>query len=269
MFFRKLIAFIKKDFFIQISYRFSFILTGIGIIIPVLTFYFIAKLFGKGLNPYLKEYGGEYFPFVLIGLALSSYLGMALRTFSLHLREEQMMGTLEAMFLTPTKVSNLMIFMPCWDFIFNSLNALICLLLGVYFLGVKLVNTSFWAVFIILILTISCSIGIGIISAAFIMVFKKGDPITWSINLFSGFFGGIYFPIAILPPRLQFISYLMPLTYALRALRHALLQGYGFVILLPDIIILLLFTLVLLPLSIFLFKFALKRTKINGSLGHY
>lgn len=269
MFFRKLIEFIKKDFFIQISYRFSFILTSIGIIFSVLTFYFIGKLFGEGVNPYLKEYGGEYFPFVLIGLALSSYLGMALRTFSLHLREEQMMGTLEAIFITPTKVSNLMIFIPCWDFIFNSLNALICLLLGVYFLGVKLVNTSFWAVFIILILTISCSISIGIISAAFIMVFKKGDPITWLINLFSGLFGGIYFPVAMLPVKFQFVSYLIPVTYALRALRHALLQGYSLDMLLPDIIILLFFTLVLLPLSIVLFKFALKKAKIKGSLGHY
>lgn len=269
MFFRKLIAFIKKDFLIHISYSLSFILNVLGVIVSVLTFYFIAKMFGQGINPYLKEYGVGYFPFVLIGLAFYNYLSVALKTFSISVREEQMMGTLEAIFVTPTKVSSIIICMPCWDFIFSSLNAFICLLFGVCFLGVKLVNPNFLAILIILVLTIISSSCVGIISGAFIMIFKRGDPITWSINLISGIFGGVYFPVAILPKNLHFISNLLPITYSLEALRYALLKGYGVKILLPDILTLLVFCIVLIPLSISIFKYAVRKAKITGSLAHY
>lgn len=267
--YRKLAAFIKKDFFIHISYRFALFINCVGLISSILTFYFIAKIFGEGVSPYLKEYGGQYFPFVLIGLAFSNYLTVALRTFSMSLREEQLMGTLEAMFLTPTKVTSIIIAMSSWDFIFGTLNAAISLLFGVWFLGVKLANTSILGVLVVFILLVISSSSIGMISAAFIMVFKKGDPISWAINLLSAFFGGVYFPTAILPQGLRFISNFLPITYSLRALRNALLKGYGFPELLPDILILLVFCLVFFPLSLAIFKYTVKRAKINGSLTHY
>lgn len=269
MFFRKLIAFIKKDFFVHISYPLSYMLTFMGAIVSVVIFYFIAKLLGDGISPYLKEYNGKYFPFVLIGLTFYNYLSIALKTFSMTVREEQMMGTLEAIFLSPTKISTIIISMSCLDFIFSSLNAFICLFLGVFFFNLKLANINFWAIFIILILTIISSSTIGIISAAFIMIFKRGDPIAWAINLFSAFFGGVYFPLSILPKSLRIISNLLPFTYSLRTLRYALLKGYNLKMLLPDILILSAFCIVLLPLSISMFKFAVKKAKIAGSLAHY
>ncbi len=52
----------------------------IGVFFSVLTFFFIAKLFGKAAAPHLQEYGGDYFPFVLIGIAFSTFLGVGLGT---------------------------------------------------------------------------------------------------------------------------------------------------------------------------------------------
>jgi len=269
MFIRKIAAFIKKDFFIQMSYKFHFILSWLGILIQTGIFYFIAKLFGNSISPYLKEYGGEYFPFVLIGLAFSGYLLTALRSLSMTIREEQMMGTLEAILLAPTKIFTLVISLSCWDFIFASINIIIYLLLGTCFLGVKLSNVDIFAVFIILFLTIVSFISIGILSAAFIMVLKKGDPVTWAIGMSSAFFGGTYFPITILPQKLKAISYFLPITYSLRSLRHALLQGYSCRALLFDISILLLFCITLFPLSIWVFKYAVRKAKLAGTLAHY
>ncbi len=269
MFLRKIAAFIKKDLLIQMSYRLNFILNRLRILIQVGILYFIAKLFGKVTTPYLKEYGGEYFSFVLIGLAFSGYFMTALRSFSRGIREEQMTGTLEAILLTPTKISILIICLTCWDFIFASLNILVYLLLGICFLGVRLSNVDIFTVFIILLLTIVSFSSIGMLSAAFTTVLKKGDPISWVIGMFSTFFGGVYFPVAILPRGLQRISFFLPITYSLKSLRYALLQGYSFHMLLPDIISLLAFSVVLLPLGIFSFRYAIKRAKRDGSLVHY
>jgi len=269
MFFRKLIAFIKKDFLIFRSYRLFLILSCLGAITLVITFYFITKLFGQGINPYLKDYGGEYFPFVLIGLAFYTYFSTALRAFSARVRQEQMMGTLQAIVLTPTKIPTIVFAMPCWDFLFSSLNALICLLLGVCFLGVSFVNVDFLVVLLVLGLIVIITSSIGMISAAFIVIFKKGDPIVWLTTLFFSFFGGVYFPITILPKKLYLISNFLPVTYALRALRHALLGEYSFKMLLPDILILLVFCAVLFPSGILIFKYAIRRAKLTGTLAYY
>ncbi|PIV39336.1 MAG: ABC transporter permease [Candidatus Omnitrophica bacterium CG02_land_8_20_14_3_00__42_8] len=266
---RKIAAFIKKDFLIQLSYPFSFIFSLFSILVTVATFYFISKLFGQEVTLHLKDYQTGYFPFVLIGIAFSGYLSTAIHSFSQNIRHEQIIGTLEAMMVTPTKLSILIISMSLWDFLFTSITTVVYLLFGVLFFKVDLSQMNLLAALIILILTIVSFSSIGIISASFIMVFKKGDPISWLITTFSGFFGGVFFPISILPKPLQTISYLFPITYSLRALRQALLQGYSLKMLASDIGVLLVFCVVLLPLSIWIFKCAIKKAKQVGSLAHY
>ncbi len=83
----------------------------IGVFFSVLTFFFIAKLFGKAAAPHLQEYGGDYFPFVLIGIAFSTFLGVGLGTSAGALRQEQMIGTLEAMLITPTRATSIVIYL--------------------------------------------------------------------------------------------------------------------------------------------------------------
>ena len=82
MFLKKMFAFIKKDFLVAKSYKLMFILNWGGIVTSTRTFYFISKLFGDRLHPYIAEYGAEYFPFVIIGIAFSTYLFTALNSIS-------------------------------------------------------------------------------------------------------------------------------------------------------------------------------------------
>lgn len=265
----KIIAFIKRDFAIEVSYRIAFLLRLARIFTTVLTFYFISKLFGKGASVHLQEYGGVYFPFVLIGIAFSEYLMVSLRSFSESIREEQIIGTLEAVLATPTKISTIVIGSSIWNFIFTSISVLIYLLLGVLFFGLDLSKMNVPSALTILILTIIVFSSIGIISASFIIILKKGDPLTWFMGICFGLLGGVYFPVNIMPKFLQVFSYLLPMTYSLRSIRLALLRGYSFKMLLVDIEVLFIFSIILLPISIRVFKFAIKKAKRDGSLVHY
>jgi len=269
MFLRKVLAFVKRDFFIELSYRLHFILTWLNIFSSIAIPYFVAKLFGKGISPYLNEYGGQYFPFAFIGIAFSGYLTIALTSFSRNIRTEQMIGTLEAILLSPTSHAFLIISMSFWNFLFASISALIYFLFGIIFFHINFSNANILGACIPLILTIISFSCIGIISASFVMVFKKGDPISWTISIFSSFLGGAYFPIAVLPNSLQFVSRLLPLTYSLRSIRLALLQGYSCGMLIYDISVLLLFCFILLPLSLLIFKYAVKKAKKDGTLAYY
>lgn len=266
---RKILAFIKRDFSITASYRLSFFFQFFGIFFSVVTFYFIAKLFGGAATPYLDSYGGDYFSFVLIGIAFSDYLGVGLSSFAGTIREGQMLGTLEAMLVTPTRVHTIVLFSSVWQFLLTSIRVLVYILLGVFFFGVDMTRPNIPAALLILILTILAFSSLGIISASFIMIFKRGNPLNWLIGSFSTLFGGVLFPITILPDWLQKISHLLPITYSLRAMRHALLQSYSFQALSFDILMLALFSVVLLPLSIYAFKVGVRKAKKDGSLTHY
>lgn len=269
MILKKAFLFIKRDFLLSSSYRLSFVLQISGIFLSVLTFYFIALMFEGAAIPALEPYGGDYFSFVLIGVAFSTFLFTGLGSFSGSIRNEQMMGTLEAMLVTPTRISLIILFSSLWSFIFASIKVLIYLLLGVFLFNIDVNNANLFAALIVLILTIISFSSLGIISASFIMIFKQGDPVNWIFNTMSGLFGGVFFPITILPGWLQNISYILPITYSLRAMRHALLQGMSLRLLASDIFALVIFSIIMLPLSIFIFRYAIMRAKIDGSLTQY
>ncbi|MGH9756734.1 MAG: ABC transporter permease, partial [Candidatus Acidiferrales bacterium] len=80
--------------------------------------------------------------------------------------------------------------------------------------------------------------------------------------------GGMMYPISVLPLPLQWVARLIPVTYSLEGMRAALLQGSGWGGLWPSIVALLIFAGVLLPLSFSIFAWALRRTKITGTLTH-
>jgi ABC-2 type transport system permease protein len=194
---------------------------------------------------------------------------VGLSSFSSSLRQAQTTGTLEAMLTTPTALSTIILSSSLWSYLLTTLRVLIYLLIGGAFLKVDLGGGNYPGALIVLILTIVSFSSLGILAASFIMVLKRGDPITWLFNATSSFLGGIYYPVTILPGWLQFFSYLLPVTYALRGMRLALLQGASTGAILPDILVLAIFSVLLMPASLLAFRFAVKRAKVDGSLSQY
>ena len=120
-----------------------------------------------------------------------------------------------------------------------------------------------------LLLTVIAFSSLGIVSASFIMIFKRGDPIAFALATSSTLLGGVYYPISILPGWLQSLSYLFPITYSLHAIRLSLLQGAGFGEVGGDLLALVIFSCITLPISLVCFRYAVARAKRDGSLAHY
>lgn len=262
------LAFLRRDLRLQLSYRFAFILQISGIFFSMLVFYFLSKLIGPSAAPYLADYGGDYFAFVLIGLAFSGYFGVGLQGFAGTIREAQTTGTLEAMLLTPTRLSTIVLSSSIYDYGFVTFQVLVYLVFGAVLFGVD-INGNLPAALVILVLTIIAMTAVGIIASSFILVLKRGDPVTWLFNSLGLLLGGVYYPIELMPSWLQKLSLLLPITYSLSAMRRALLTNASFQELLPEITALLIFSLVLVPLSLAIFRRAVHRAKVDGSLAHF
>jgi len=263
------LAFVKRDASMALSYRLSFAMQFMGMLITIATFYFLSELFGDTVSPMLEDYGGDYFAFVLIGLAFSRYMMLSMTTFSESIRQGQMMGTLEIMLLSPTRLSKILLSSSIWAYVFTSFQVVLFLVLGVVIFGMSMAEANYLAGLVILILSIVSFAGIGIISAAFIMVLKKGDPIAFAFGGLSTLLAGVYYPVAVLPDWMERVADFLPLTYALEGMRKALLEGYTLYDSRFEILALVGFSAVLLPIALVSFRYAVRRARVEGSLIQY
>ncbi|MDT8305257.1 MAG: ABC transporter permease [Anaerolineae bacterium] len=265
---RHLRAFLVRDLQTEVSYRISFLLSFSGVIFTSVTYYFLSRLFGDNVAPFLGEYGGDYFAFAIIGVAFASYFGLGLNGFARALREAQTTGTLEAMMMTPAPVSTIVLGSAAWSYAFTTLRVLVYLLLGIL-LGLDLRGANYLAALVTLLVAIVAFASLGIIAAGIIMVIKRGDPVTALFNSVAALVGGVYYPIAVMPDWLQAVAHLLPITYALNAMRLALLGDATWAEILPDLLALTAFAVVLFPLSLFVFARAVEWARRDGSLAHY
>lgn len=267
--FRKLFALFKRDFWVTSSYKLGFTLYWLHALATLLPFFFIARMFRTENSPHLLPYGGDYFPFVLIGLGVRRYLSHALHSLAGAIGEEQGLGTLEALLVTPTSFRKVFFLLSSLSFIYATFNLLFYLFLGVVLFRVPFPAANFAGAFWVLLLTTLTFSAFGLLSASFILVFKKGSTVEPFLEGFSSFLGGVYFPVSLLPLWLQHVSEFIPLTYALRALRLSLLKGAPLSALGKDLLILLVLSGILFPISLWVFGKALKKAKRDGSLVHY
>ena len=262
------LAFLRRDLRLQLSYRFAFVLQIFGIFFNMLVFFFFSKLVGPSAMPYLANYGGNYFAFVLVGLAFSGYFGVGLQSFAGTIREAQTTGTLEAMLLTPTRLKTIILASSIYDYGFVTFQVILYLLFGALLFGVQ-INGNLPAALAILVLTIVAMTAVGILAASFIIVLKRGDPVTWFFNSLGLFLGGVYYPVNLMPSWLQSLSWLLPITYSLDGMRRALLMNASWRDLWPNMAALAVFSLILTPVSLAAFRWAVHRAKVDGSLAHF
>jgi ABC-2 type transport system permease protein len=262
----KLWAFIVRDFQQQVSYRLAFLLQIGGMFLSLGAFYFLTKMIdpnAKGLD------GMNPFEWMLLGLAFQYYFSTALYAFSAKVRSEQMMGTLEAMLVSPTSTGLVIFSSAAWDFTYAGFRVLLYLGGAWLIFGINFHMESSPVLAVGVVLTLLSSVGLGMLSASFILYFKRGDPINFFLSGMTTLFGSVFFPVEQLPQALQGVSDYLPITWSLRVVRGAMLQGKGFVDLQSDLAALAILTVVLLPSGLYFSRIAIRKAKREGSLVQY
>lgn len=265
----KPLAFLWRDLLEATSYRFAFLLRFSSLFFMLVTFFFLSRLVGPAFLPHLAPYGGDYFSYVVIGMALASYSSLSLFAFSQAVRRSQMNGTLEAMLATPTSLTTIVLSSSMYSFALGTIHVVLHLLAGVLIFGAKLESPNWGAAIVVLILTIVSLASIGIVAASFVLVFKQGDPVTTAISSASWLLSGVLYPVDVLPSVIQPISWVLPMTHALEGMRLALLGGASLGRLAPHVAALVLFAVLLVPSSLLAFRYGIHRVKLDGSPAHY
>lgn len=268
---RRIFAFVARDFRLFISYRMLFFLRIISVLAIVTTFFFVSKIFAGYIDPQFPEWRDPLASW-LTGLAVLNYFTTGFSSLANSIRQEQMQGTLESVLLTPINVPTVIVSSSAWDFLETTFFSFLYLFFGWFFFDVQFRGSFFLAVVFLLLTTVVLAC-LGILSASFAMVFKRGDPFGVFLGAGSALFSGVLFPTQLLKtyggPKLASISLILPATHGLQGIRQVLLEGHGLAQVTRPLFTLLGFLIVLLPFSLWVFSRAVRRAKREGSLIQY
>lgn len=261
-------AIFVRDARLALSYRLNFWLQWVSIVVSVAGFYFISQLVPPSQRFGYHGHVGSYFEYVIIGLAFASFQSTALQSFQRSIRGDQMLGTLEAILATPTNLPLIILSASVWSFLLTALQVAFYLVVAAGLFGLDLGHVNVLTVACFLALTIACMSPLGVMGAATIMTFKQAGPTNFIMGGAAQLLSGVLFPVSLLPLPLQWVSIALPLTHTLSGMRGGI-NGATIPQLAPDIVWLSIATLVLLPTSLFVFRRAVERAKMDGTLGHY
>lgn len=270
--FRRIRAFVIRDFQLALSYRAEFFIRVVWILGVTTTFYFISRIFaGFPLAQY--EQWRNPLAAWLTGMAMLNYFLVGFSSLANAIRQEQMQGTLESILVTPINVPTVILSSSAWAYVEATFYSFLYLFFGWFFFNVEY-KGNFLLALMFMILTTLVLACIGILSASFTMVFKRGDPFAIILGAGTALFSGVFYPKEMLQETLgttggKALSYVNPSTHGLDAIRGILIQGKSFEQVSDEFIILICFLTLLLPFSIWIFSLAIKKAKQEGSLIQY
>lgn len=268
---RRIFAFLARDFRLFVSYRMQFFLRVLSVLGVVTTLFFISKIFAGFIDVRFSQWRDPLAAW-LTGLAVLNYFMTGFSSLATAIRQEQTQGTLESVLLTPINVPTVIVSSSAWDFVQATFFSFLYLFFGWLLFDVRYAG-SFTLALIFLILTTLVLACLGILSASFAMVFKRGDPFAMLLGSGSALFSGVFFPTQLISEHagstLGAVSKLLPPTYGLDGIRRVLIQGHGLGEVQEPLFALLAMLAVLLPFSLWVFSRAVKRAKREGSLIQY
>jgi ABC-2 type transport system permease protein len=265
----KVPAFFRRDLFSLFSYRVAYITDWVNLIVQVFLFYFLSRLVPPDRLP---TYGGRptsYLEFVSVALTLTAFIQASLGRLIAAIRNEQMMGTLESLMVMPISPEMLQLGSVLYDLIYVPVRtvvflSLVTLLFDVHFNVGGLVPTA--AIFVVF---TPFMWGLGVMSAAAILTFKRGSGVVGIVGTALTFTSGAYFPIDYLPGWLQSATRYNPIALAIETSRQALLASVDWAMVTSTILRLIPMAVISLGIGLTTFRLALQRERERGTMGLY
>ena len=263
---RAVLAYARKEWLLELSYRFSLLVGVLGLFTSVATYFFIDRLFGRQIAPALAPFGTSYFAYALVGNAFLAYVGAAIGGLSGRIGAEQSLGTLEILLGTPTRLGVLVVAIAAWTALYAGAELLLFFIVGGWGFGVDFGGISWPTFALVAALVVLIFNALGLLEAGCLVLFQRGAVAAWALNGMAALVGGVFFPVAVLPDWLQAVAELNPITHAVRALQLAIFQGVSVAAVHRELAVLSLVAVLLVPLSLGVWRWALRRARLEGCL---
>lgn len=257
------LATMKRDASIFFSYRFRIVGQILAMFLTLTIFYYIGKL----VRPDAVGPRGQYFAFVVVGIVTAGVLTSALST-SQIVRMELVAGNFERVLISPLGpvggVISVAAFPICYSTVFSGA----MLGLAVLVFGVPLHVTGIGPAMGVAVLGALCLACIGLLFAAGVLAFKSTLGATWVIAGLT-LLGGAYFPLKLFPGWIRWASDVQPFTPTVDLLRHLLIGTSTLSPVWLELLKLVGFAAVLMPVAVGTLWLAVRHSHRRGTILEY
>lgn len=211
----------------------------------------------------------EFIPFIVLGAILNSYVLTSLYGMGESIRREAYRGTLDYILSSPCNKAFILIGKALSESLSSTIYALNQLVICILFFGIEITIGIIMPVIFIVILLILGLYGIALILAAISLRYKQAHDLAHTLESVFYVFAPVRYPLESLPLWAQIFGKLLPLTYALIAVRSLMLlkESLSFVYL--EVLTLLIIDVIVILLGFYLFSWMEKRTKTSGTISQY
>lgn len=260
---RQMGAFVKRNFDLSRRYLGWEIVFLIYHVVGALAIGFLAK----SMNTEGTQFD-TLMLFLLVGSIMWVYLSSIFHEVGSQIAYERWEGTIEYTFMAPVKRIYHLVGNSLFAVIYGIIKTCLVLLFVVLIFNIDMSNANFLSAAMVLIVSALAFIGLGMIAAVVpLMTPERGAQALHIIEAVLMLVSGIYYEITILPNWMQMVAKISPATYALEAMRMALIDNATITQLsLSHFVPLLIMGIVLIPMGLFIFSLAEKRAKKMGNL---
>ncbi|MTI96628.1 MAG: ABC transporter permease [Firmicutes bacterium] len=234
----------------------------------VFVFYTIINTLTIGLiGVQAGQEAGETVLYLIVGALLWGFLSVLFHEVSESVSWERWEGTIEYTFMAPIHRLTHLGGMCIFAIIYGTIRTAIVLVAVTFFFDISLAGANLFSGLTVLAVSSLSFIGLGLMAAVLpLMSPEKGSQATHIIQGFILLVSGVYYEVEVLPVWLQPLSTISPATYTLRAARAALLEGATVRELGPELLMLAVIGLALIPIGLFIFSLGERYAMRAGKL---
>ena len=185
-------------------------------------------------------------------LALVMQFTMTFLSMSTIVREREL-GTLEQLIVSPIRSWELMLGKMIPLITVGYINVTMILLMALFWFGVPVMG-SVGLLYLTVLVFFFTTLGMGTLVSTIAKTYIQAVQLIQLFLMPSMLLSGFIFPVAAMPPVLQWLSYFVPLTYFLTIVRGIIIKGVGLEYLWPQIALLTLLGLVVFSTAVLRFR---------------
>jgi len=202
---------------------------------------------------------------LLIGAVVWAYLGIIFEFITETVAWERWEGTIEYTFMAPLSRAMHLGGSGLFAVLYGLVRAVLLFAVVAAFFSLSLGSANFAAALVILVIASISFFGIGMMTAVLPLISpEKGAQLGFVAQGMLLVVSGVYYPVSVLPGWMQWLATISPATYALRGIRHSILDGTG--VAWADVWPLLVIGAVCIPLGLAIFSRGEVYAKKNGKL---
>jgi ABC-2 type transport system permease protein len=198
------------------------------------------------------------FQFLAPGFMALTVITGSLQGVATAISREKEQGTMDGLLVAPIPHRSIILGKVAAQTVRGLIQGFLILGLSMLLFGVQIYGSPV-IMFIVLLLGTASFVGVGIIMTAVAPDQETAQMMTMILQFPMMFISGILFPIDQLPQWMQYIGKALPLYYAADALRKVIILNASLAAITPDMLVLVIYTILTMTAAIPLFERAMRR----------